>query len=226
MPARPRVLPARARRIAESAQSQRLALAHARLAGRARSLGPARRRAARFPLSENRRRHVDPARAVAFPKIPDVRFPTRIQQAWHVDYGEEFRSAGIDTIEPPKVGAPFPMRVPQVDADGNETSGIRLPATAVPLATYTGWNLRAPAIGAPTSYHSMAGSFIPFARTKADRVKSGDPRLSIAERYPTRASLPRQGKIRSRQTGPIRLPPRPRRPQNPRPRPIRMVTCD
>lgn len=124
--------------------------------------------------------------AVAFPKIPDVRFPTRIQQAWHVDYGEEFRSAGIDTIEPPKVGAPFPMRVPQVDADGNETSGIRLPATAVPLATYTGWNLRAPAIGAPDELYSMAGSFIPFARTKADREKSGDPRLSIAERYPTR----------------------------------------
>ncbi|HTQ53863.1 MAG TPA: alpha/beta hydrolase domain-containing protein [Bryobacteraceae bacterium] len=121
---------------------------------------------------------------VHFPKISGVAFPKIIQQAWHVDYGEEFRTAGIVTIEPPKVGRPFPMRLPQVDADGNETSGIRMPATAVPLATYTGWNLRAPQIGAPDELYSMAGSFIPFARTKADRARSGDPRLSVEERYP------------------------------------------
>ncbi len=121
--------------------------------------------------------------AVRFPKLPGVEFPARIQQAWHVDYGEEFRSAGIVTIEPPKVGRPFPMRVPQVDADGNETAGIRMPATAVPLATYTGWNLRSGEIGSPDELYSMMGSFIPFARTKAERMKSGDPRLSVKERY-------------------------------------------
>jgi hypothetical protein len=124
-----------------------------------------------------------PLGAVAFPKAPGVQFPTRIQQAWHVNYGEEFRSAGIVTIEPPKVGSAFPMRVPQVDADGNEMAGIRMPATAVPLATYTGWNLRAAGIGAPDELYSMVGSFIPFARTKAERVKTGDPRLSVEERY-------------------------------------------
>ena len=124
-----------------------------------------------------------PLSAIAFPKVPGVQFPTRIQQAWHVDYGEEFRSAGIVTIEPPKVGSAFPMRLPQVDADGNETAGIRMPATAVPLATYTGWNLRSPGIGAPDELYSMVGSFIPFARTKAERVKTGDPRLSVEERY-------------------------------------------
>jgi len=124
-----------------------------------------------------------PLGAVAFPKLPGVQFPTRIQQAWHADYGEEFRSAGIVTIEPPKVGSAFPMRLPQVDADGNDTAGIRMPATAVPLATYTGWNLRSAAIGAPDELYSMVGSFIPFARTKAERVKSGDPRLSVEERY-------------------------------------------
>jgi hypothetical protein len=100
-----------------------------------------------------------------------------------VNYGEEFRSAGIVTIEPPKVGSAFAMRVPQVDADGNETAGIRMPATAVPLATYTGWNLRSAGIGAPDELYSMTGSFIPFARTKAERVKAGDPRLSVEERY-------------------------------------------
>ncbi|HUE05575.1 MAG TPA: alpha/beta hydrolase domain-containing protein [Bryobacteraceae bacterium] len=121
--------------------------------------------------------------AVAFPKVPGITFPTRIQQAWHVDYGEEFRSAGIVTIEPPKVGSAFAMRVPQVDADGNDTAGIRMPATAVPLATYTGWNLRSAEIGAPDELYSMAGSFIPFARTKAERMRVGDPRLSVEERY-------------------------------------------
>jgi hypothetical protein len=125
-------------------------------------------------------------RAVAFPKLPGVQFPTRIQQAWHVDYGEEFRSAGIVTIEPPKVGSAFPMRLPQVDADGNDMAGIRMPATAVPLATYTGWNLRSAEIGAPDELYSMTGSFIPFARTKAERVKAGDPRLSVEERYPSK----------------------------------------
>jgi len=128
-------------------------------------------------------RNLVPLGAVEFPKIAGVPFPTRIQQAWRVDYGEEFRSAGIVTIEPPKVGRAFPVRLPQVDADGNETAGIRMPATLVPLATYTGWNLRAPSIGAPDELYSMAGSFIPFARTKAGRAQTGDPRLSIEERY-------------------------------------------
>lgn len=125
-----------------------------------------------------------PLADVRFPKVPDLQFPTRIQQAWHVNYGEEFRTAGIVTIEPPELGRAFPMRVPQVDADGNETSGIRMPAVAVPLATYTGWNLRAPEVGAPDELYSMVGSFIPFARTRAERVKAGDPRLSVEERYP------------------------------------------
>jgi len=124
-----------------------------------------------------------PLNAVKFPHLPGVAFPTRIQQAWHVDYGEEFRSAGIVIIEPPKVGRAFSTRVPQVDADGNETSGIRMPATSVPLATYTGWNLRSPDIGAPDELYSMVGSFIPFAHTKAERVKAGDPRFSVEERY-------------------------------------------
>ena len=121
--------------------------------------------------------------AVKFPKIPGIAFPTRIHEAYRVDYGEEFRTAGIVTVEPPKVGAAFGLRVPQVDADGNDIAGIRMPATAVPLATYTGWNLRSPKIGAPDELYSMAGSFIPFARSKAQRLKSGDPRLSVEERY-------------------------------------------
>jgi len=124
-----------------------------------------------------------PLDAVRFPKLDGMQLPTRIQKAWRVDYGEEFRTAGIVTIEPPKTGRAFPMFVPQVDADGNETSGIRMPATLVPVATYTGWNLRAAEIGAPDELYSMVGSFIPLAATKAAREKNADPRLSLEERY-------------------------------------------
>jgi hypothetical protein len=120
--------------------------------------------------------------AVQFPKVPGVAFPTRTTRAWHADYGPQFAN-GIISREPPKLGAPFPVIVPQVDRDGNEACGIRMPEIQVPLATYTGWNLRAPEIGAPDELFSMQGSWLPFARTKAEREKAGDPRLSTAERY-------------------------------------------
>lgn len=84
------------------------------------------------------------------------------------------------------MGKPFALLVPQVDADGNETAGLRLPEQSVPLGTYTGWNLRSANIGAPDVMSTQVGSFIPFARTKAEREKSGDPRLSIEERYGTK----------------------------------------
>lgn len=122
-------------------------------------------------------------RNLAFPKIAGVRLPENIQTAWRADFGEEFRSRGIVTQEPPVLGKPFPTLVPQVDRDGNETSGIRLPEIQVPLGTYTGWNLRDPAIGAPDQLYSMVGAFFPFPRTRKEREQSRDPRLSIEERY-------------------------------------------
>ena len=128
-----------------------------------------------------------PLGAVQFPKIPGAKFPAHIQKAYRVDYGPDFRAHGIIAIEPPKVGNAFPTLLPQVDRDGNETSGLRMPEVEVPLATYAGWNLRTPDIGAPDEMFSMAGSFIPFARTKAERELRHDPRPSIEERYPGRA---------------------------------------
>jgi hypothetical protein len=125
--------------------------------------------------------------AVHFPKIPGVEFPAHLHHAYRVDYGPHFRDAGIVSIEPPKVGRAFPALVPQVDADGNDQGGVSLPEVAVPLATLTGWNLRAASIGAPDMLYNMVGSMIPFARTKAEREKNHDPRLSIEERYPSRA---------------------------------------
>lgn len=121
--------------------------------------------------------------ALVFPKIPGVHMPREPYTAYRLDFGPDFRTKGIVTFEPPNIGNPFPILVPQVDADGNEIAGIRVPELAVPLATYTGWNLRDAQIGAPDVAMDMIGSFLPFARTRADREKSGDPRKSIRERY-------------------------------------------
>ena len=104
-------------------------------------------------------------------------------KAYRADYGPDFITKGIVTQEPPAIGAAFPILVPQVDADGNELAGIRMPELSVPLATYTGWNLFNERSGPPTVVSSMQGSFIPLARTRAERERAGDPRRSVDERY-------------------------------------------
>jgi hypothetical protein len=96
-------------------------------------------------------------------------------------------------IDPPAVKPPifnnpangpiYPSYVPKTDADGNDIAGVRLPDVTVPLATYTGWALRS----GPQANDGCeaAGQYIPFPKTKADRINSGDPRLSLEERYPS-----------------------------------------
>jgi hypothetical protein len=120
-----------------------------------------------------------------FPKIPGVHKPHEVSLAFHLDFGPQWKE-GIVSLEPPKVGKPFAVLVPQADADGNDVGGVSLPELQVPLATYTGWNLRDPRIGAGDLRLSFYGSFIPFLKTAAEREKSGDPRLSVAERYASR----------------------------------------
>jgi hypothetical protein len=83
-------------------------------------------------------------------------------------------------------GAPLPLVVPQVDRDGNSRGGIRLPDVAVPLATHTGWIYRNAKIGGTEQFFPLNGSYVPFARTKAEREQTGDPRPSIEERYQSR----------------------------------------
>jgi alpha/beta hydrolase family protein len=121
----------------------------------------------------------------AFPSIPRVNCPREANAAYHMDYGPRF-AQGIFETQPPKAGAQFPVLVPAVDEDGNERAGVRLPEIAVPLATYTGWSLRDPSIGAPEQRCAFVGSYVPFARTAEERKKSGDPRKSLAERYGSR----------------------------------------
>ena len=121
----------------------------------------------------------------AFPKIPAVNLPHEANAGTRLDFGPNWRD-GIMTIQPPKVSQPFPVLVPQVDADGNEKDGVRLPEITVPLATYASWDLRDPSIGAPDQRVSFEASYLPFPKTEAEREKTGDPRKSIAERYSSR----------------------------------------
>ena len=126
-----------------------------------------------------------PLNEYAFPAIPGVNKPREANEAWHLDFGANCRD-GILSLQPPKVSQPFPVLVPQVDADGNERDGVRLPEITVPLATYASWNLRDPSIGAPEQRVSFEASYLPFPKTAAERQKTGDPRKSIAERYANR----------------------------------------
>lgn len=91
----------------------------------------------------------------------------------------------IDWIDPPEASppAPYTIFVSAVDDDGNEVAGIRLPSIAVPLATYTGWNVYK---SQPGELADRDGSCMPFARTKAEREAAGDPRPSLQERYGSR----------------------------------------
>jgi hypothetical protein len=113
----------------------------------------------------------------AFPAIPGVQRPNAIVPGARV--GNRLIAGGAGA------GTPLPYLVPQVDADGNDRAGIKVPEVAVPLATYTGWNF-ASAAGESNRLVNLLGSYIPFARTKAEREQRGDPRLSIEERYPSR----------------------------------------
>ena len=110
-----------------------------------------------------------------------------------LNYGPNFYSTGIPTSNPPIFAAPYqdnplngpiyPSFIPKTDSDGNDIAGIRLPRVSVPLATYTGWALRS-GVWANDGCES-SGQFIPFTKTKADRIAAGDPRPSAAERYGT-----------------------------------------
>ena len=127
-------------------------------------------------------RNLVPVDKYAFPVIPGVNTPHEASAAYRLDFGPDW-AHGILSNQPPKIGRPFPVLVPQVDADGNERDGVRLPEIAVPLATYTGWNLRDASIGAPGERVSFEGSSIAFPKTAAQRLATHDPRKSIAERY-------------------------------------------
>lgn len=125
---------------------------------------------------------LDEARA-AFPKIPGVNFPAVINELALPDFGEGFSATGGRILKsPPTLGRTYQQFVPRPDSDGLDVAGIRPMEVAGPLATITGWALRA-AGRREGSLCGLAGSYIPFAATRAARQQIGDPRPSLEERY-------------------------------------------
>jgi hypothetical protein len=124
--------------------------------------------------------------AMGFPLIPGAPLPDNmVNTLLDYDYGAEFKYAdlsGVITIQPPLIKRALPTLVPKVNADGNETSGIASPLHQAPLGTYLGWNVTRSGFYKGRGC-GFAGGFIPFAKTKAERLANGDPRLSLEERY-------------------------------------------
>jgi Alpha/beta hydrolase domain len=143
--------------------------------------------------------------AVGFPHIPGVRYTGLKTTRYRFNWGPGFYQSGIPSFNPPVAEAgpnsgqsvsfspPFednpnlapiyPSFVPKTDRDGNDIAGVHLADVTVPVATYTGWALRA----GPQANDGCesSGQFIPFPKTEVDGKASGDPRRSVEERYQT-----------------------------------------
>ncbi|MEO7799604.1 MAG: alpha/beta hydrolase domain-containing protein [Opitutaceae bacterium] len=120
-----------------------------------------------------------PVAAISFPAIAGVASPRMLKAGARV--------ANLLIAGGAGEGAVLPLAVPQVDADGIERAGVRLPEIAVPLATYTGWNFRSASAGAPGDLVALVGSWIPFPATRVAKESTRDPRRSVEERYASRA---------------------------------------
>lgn len=124
--------------------------------------------------------------AMGWPRIPGAPAPDGVMNPLlDYDFGLGYRyddGSGVMTTIPPRVKQVLPTLAPKVDEDGNEIAGLKSLLHLVPLGTYTGWN---PIANGPLAgrERSLSGGYIPFPRTKAEREASGDPRLSIEERY-------------------------------------------
>ena len=121
--------------------------------------------------------------ARTFPAIPGVAFPTRANGLDALGFGPMFGSGGgRQTVLPPTRGGSYQVLVPTTDRDGHDVAGIHTVDVTAPVGTNTGWNLLAPGPRG-RDLCSLTGSFFPFARTRAERLAGGDPRLSLEERY-------------------------------------------
>jgi alpha/beta hydrolase family protein len=129
-----------------------------------------------------------PQSGMGFPNIPGVIYNGVHHTGDLWDFGPRFDD-GILTILPPKsLGSPYQVYVPKTDADGNDIAGIRTPDVAVPVATYTGWALRAETVPQDADGCDASGQRLPFAKTKTARLAAADPRLSLEERYQDHAT--------------------------------------
>jgi len=130
--------------------------------------------------------------AIGFPTLPQLRRtvpePDFIMPVLDYDWGPKFNAvdgSGVASMAPPPIKQVLPMKAPKVDADGNELGGVPVVLLEAPLGTYLGWNITA---GGARPFHqgqicNYVGGMIPFSKTMAERQATGDPRLSLQERY-------------------------------------------
>jgi hypothetical protein len=117
-----------------------------------------------------------------FSKIPGSNYPERHATPRRREFSPSDGNEHPNII-PPEIGKEFGGLVPAVNSDGNEVGGIIAPEIAVPVAAHTGWTLRHPDVGGDKQLLVFAGGTIPFSATQSQRLSTGDPRLSIEERY-------------------------------------------
>jgi hypothetical protein len=138
-----------------------------------------------------RKHSLAPVASIKQPYIPAVNFTLAglATQRFHLDRGHDFDEEDITGVmaEPPVKGEAYALLLPAVDADGNDIDGLRNTNMQAPLGTYTGWNIRKAGFSEGDSC-DLTGAFIPFFKTKADRLAAGDSRPSLEERYPTHAA--------------------------------------
>ena len=116
-----------------------------------------------------------PVAEIRFPKVPGITAPKAVKAGGRVRNPQLPDGAGE--------GAALPLLVPQVDADGNDLGGIRMPDLAVPLGTAAGWVFRPKSTGSPHELVMLRGVWVPLAPTQVQREKMDDPRPSLEERY-------------------------------------------
>jgi tannase/feruloyl esterase/alpha/beta hydrolase family protein len=126
--------------------------------------------------------------AVGYPDVPGLPFSDRVlNPVVRYDFGAGFKAvdlSGTMSIVPPRVLGLVPTYVPRVNEDGNETAGVSSVLLQAPLGTYLGWNVYRSGFLAGQGC-GFQGGWIPFAKTKADRLANHDPRPSLEERYGT-----------------------------------------
>lgn len=124
-----------------------------------------------------------PRERVRFPSLAALPYADYLPPVFRMDLGPAFTATRVITNEPPSLGAPYPVLVPQVTLDGNDVGGIPLPEVTVPLGTFTGWNRSELPLERLRYLAGLIGSFEPFAISRDERERTGDPRPSLAERY-------------------------------------------
>lgn len=136
--------------------------------------------ATRFPTLTNGLSASPSRTAVGFPDLTGV----------GLTYSEKYNFLYVTdyaTVPPVvNVSKKYDVRLPVTDADGNDVVGVRTPDVVVPLASMLPWNERIAGF-AEGDVCGTAGSYLPFAATAAARAVTGDPRLSLAERYASKA---------------------------------------